>query len=76
MSNIMKIGTRVLTLYGWGTVTGFERIVNVKLPIEHPINYLDGDRIEIALDVPEKWACHSETSGNPYFHLSDLLDWE
>ena len=76
MSNVIKPGTRVLTVYGWGTIINFERVPHINSPIVHATEYAEGDRIGVKLDNPTNWACHSETSGNPYFLLSDLLDWE
>jgi hypothetical protein len=67
----MKIGTRVSTKYGPGSVSGFERIVSVKSPIEYPNEYATGDRIAVRLDNPENWIL-SNSQSDPYFYASEI----
>ena len=68
------VNDRVIThKYGPGTVTGFERIVSVRLPVEKISEYQAGDRIAVLLDTPSNWPLHSDKSGLPYFMPSDLV---
>ena len=64
------IGQRVDTKFGAGTVVDFERTTFNK--VEHCTEYDAGDRIGVQLDTPENWACHSVSSGVPYFLASDF----
>lgn len=70
------IGQRVITgKFGDGVVSGFERIGIAT--IWKPTEYGEGDRIAVKLDDPTRWACHSETSGDPYFFADELnFIWE
>ncbi len=66
----MKIGDRVITAMGSGTVVSFERVFFSA--IVNPDTFEAGDRIGVQLDTPENWGCHSENSGVPYFFENEL----
>jgi hypothetical protein len=67
----MRIGSRVSTKYGPGTISGFERITSVKSPVEYPAEYAPGDRVAVRLDSPENWIL-SDSKSDPYFYASEL----
>ena len=70
-----KLNQRVKTeKYGEGVIVDFERIVNLRLPVQHALEYQIGDRIGIRLDIPENWPLHSSSSGVPYFLPSDIIE--
>lgn len=72
---IYKLNQRVKTAkYGEGVIVDFERIIHVRLPVEHCKEYQQGDRIGIQLDAPQNWPLHSATSGVPYFSPRDILE--
>lgn len=73
-----EIGQRVHTKkYGWGTIRGFEWLMaNGKAQIS--THWHAGDRIAVEVDEPERWPCHSQSSGYPMFmmteHTKDFLE--
>jgi hypothetical protein len=75
MSQMLKPGVIVDTVFGKGQIVDFEHCV-IGAPCFKNYTYVDGCRIGVMLDKPSNWPCHSKKSGLPYFLLSDLLDWE
>lgn len=66
------IGQRVMTKYGTGTVSHFERIAHVNKPVQYVSTYTEGDRIGVTLDKPENWPLSHTTKRPPYFFAVDL----
>lgn len=64
----MKIGQRVNTKFGAGTVAKFERLTH---PITYPVEYADGDRIAVLLDDPTQWP---HGIGNPHFYIKEITE--
>ena len=65
-----KVGERVTTPLGAGTVVSFEHFDDEGMSLE-PSNTDQGRRVVVKLDDPTRWAAHA-THGNPYMFRSEI----
>lgn len=67
----MKVGTRVFTPHGPGTILGFEQFDSegMSLPIRRE-GSVTGSRVVVELDNPHNWAGHAHCY--PHYWPSEL----
>ena len=73
----LKVGQRVQTKMGWGTVLGFEIFINNGCNSgisfeEKPEDEVDNRRFILELDNPLRWGLASEAQAHPYMSYSDI----
>ena len=68
----MKIGNRVQTMLGPGTINGFEHFTEDGMNSFYDDNYNETCRVRVELDDPSKWVFPKEQYGDPAFFQHGL----
>jgi hypothetical protein len=70
---MFKIGQKVYNpRFGSGTVKVFEQYFNVRASCEYSDSYVEGSRVGVALDNPEKWSLSDNGKNLCFFLASEL----
>jgi hypothetical protein len=69
----MRLGDRINTIYGWGTITGFERFSSVVRSMAIDAHRYGEQRVVVALDDPARWVGRKYTTQrHPFMWGNDL----